>query len=75
MKLQVYIKGKYLLMSAGTNCKLIQFMTFRSQSVGVYSGYQARRSTQEQLKMTHIIFAILNGHITVVTYNVLTYWI
>ena len=35
-------------------------------SMGVYTGYQARRSTQGQLKITHINFAILNSHVTVV---------
>ena len=34
-------------------------------SVGVYTDYQARRSTQRQLKMTHINFAILCSHVTI----------
>ena len=30
-----------------------------------YTGYQARRSTQEKFKMTDINFAILNSHVIV----------
>ena len=35
-------------------------------SLGVYTGYQAKRSTEGQLKMTHIQFAILNSNVTVI---------
>ena len=36
-------------------------------SVGVYTGYQARRFTQGLVKMTNINFAILISHV-IVTY-------
>ena len=35
-------------------------------SLGVYTVYQAIRSTHGQLKMTHINFATLNSHVTAV---------
>ena len=52
-----------------TPCQLVQianscnWWTFRSRC-DVYTGHQARRSTQVQLKLTHISFAIVNSYVT-----------
>ena len=39
-------------------------------SVGLQTGYQARGSTQEQLKITHIDFAVLNSRVTVFIFKI-----
>ena len=51
-------------------CQLVQTANYAvgghsDLSVGIYTGYHAR-STQGQLKMTHINFAILNSNVTVI---------
>ena len=53
-------------------CQMVQFKNLCTSwhsnlsMWGVYIGYQAKISTQEQLQMAHLIFTIFNSHITVV---------
>ena len=46
-------------------CENYKIMKVVDLSVGVYTVSKARRSIQGQLEMTHIIFGILNSHVTV----------
>ena len=46
-------------------CENYKIMKVVDLSVGVYTVSKARRSIQGQLEMTHIIFGIMNSHVTV----------